>query len=50
MGRRDSHQTSQEFREDNKNMFKRLDNGKYGGYKKGVQNGPEVRRAPRKAR
>ena len=47
---RDNGQTSQEFRQDKSSMFKKLDNGKYGGYKKGVANGPAPRRAPRKGR
>jgi hypothetical protein len=45
--RRKNGQTEQEYREEHSEKYKKLENGKYGGYKKGVPNGPAPRRAPR---
>lgn len=44
---RDNGQNSQDYRADHTDRFKKMENGKFGGYKRGVPNGPEARRAPR---
>lgn len=37
-----SSRRSQDYRAKNADRFKRLDNGKFGGYRKGISNGPEA--------
>lgn len=44
--RRESH----EYRAERDGVFKKLGNGKFGGYRKGVVNGPEARRPARSSK
>lgn len=40
---REDGKSSQKYREEHKDWFKKLDAGKYGGYRQGIQNGPVAR-------
>ena len=42
--------SSHQFREDNSDKFRSLGNGKYGGFKSGIPNGPEASTARAKRR
>lgn len=44
---REDGKSSQKYREEHKDRFKKIDEGKYGGFRKGVPNGPTARSKPR---